>query len=509
MLEADATAPSTGPKRGMARNFGTATIVTAIGAIAGFTSAIVVSRLYGASVVGQFGMLLLPWVVVSRLSTWGEGAVLARESVGAEWRSERLSALVGAIAAFSFLLTAVVSILVLISSALIYTHFLDRPELIVPLAVLLAAYTLFANASYLVDCVSMGTGHLQHAYVGRLVAAVSNPVMTLAAGAWTRSIWGPVLGMTLSLALGFVPRAFVLSRYIDIVHLRSSSRNQLRELPRIIRSGLPMTFDFLAAGLFAGLPTWLLGAHFTDEIVGVYSRSTSIFSRVDELIGRFGEVVLPRLVIASKGERAENARIVRLIVLVSVIPFMFGAVLLAAFGREFLAIFGTEFQAGYSIVVLMGVSYLFQTAVFLVIITMHARDRLMSVVRIDLILLAVLIGILLAVVDHGPVAVAWLLCIGSFVRAVVLIYSCLAMIDDRTSAARTVVDFLCLVAPALVGVAVAFHFRRSGSPDLLSSSGVAALALSITAAMLLALLTLRPQLRRLLVSTLRRRGELA
>jgi hypothetical protein len=77
-------------------------------AMLSFASAVVIARIYGIEVVGQFALVIVPYVITSKFSTLSEQIALTRRLATMTPQTPLASALFLAVLGFSTLLTIVV-----------------------------------------------------------------------------------------------------------------------------------------------------------------------------------------------------------------------------------------------------------------------------------------------------------------------------------------------------------------------------------------------------------------
>ena len=126
--------------------FGFAVMSFITGALVGVGSSILVARLYGVDVVGQYALAIAPMGVVWFLSTVRERPALIRALTPLSPRAPRVTGLFAAVFAFSVALTVVVSILVA-GDVRAFQGPIDQPELFVPSIVCLAGYVSSSTAA--------------------------------------------------------------------------------------------------------------------------------------------------------------------------------------------------------------------------------------------------------------------------------------------------------------------------------------------------------------------------
>jgi O-antigen/teichoic acid export membrane protein len=260
-------------------------------------SSVVVARLYGVSVVGEYALAGAPAGAVWLLSTVREQPALIRRLAVLAPRDPQVTGLFAAVLTFSTLLTAVVSLIAGALSWWLFDGPLAHPGLVAPAETMLAASLLFVNTCWNVDTVlgAFRAGRplllcrLHQAVVYLLLAVALSPVMP--------SVWGVIVAWYASWATSLLQRMTSARRFMRVRVRRSVLRAGLRTLPELLRFGLRLTPGYVAEGVSDEAGTWILGALVAPvAAIGAFNRAWMLARRGLELNYRVTEMLLPTLV---------------------------------------------------------------------------------------------------------------------------------------------------------------------------------------------------------------------
>jgi O-antigen/teichoic acid export membrane protein len=257
---------------------------------------IVVARVYGVRVMGEFALAFAPTGAVWILSTVREQAALVRELAKAAPRQPRATALFLAVLCFSFALTLVVGAIAVPITWLVFHGPIDEPQLFAPAVASLAGYVTVTNTCWNLDSVFSAYRAGTDLLWVRLDQAVAYLALAVGASLVVGSVWGPILATIASWAIALVHRLVIAGRWIDWRIPRTELREGFRSLPGLLRFGLKATPGALADGVTQESPTWIVGNLVSVVAVGAYSRAWTLGLRLTELNYRVGEMLLPTLV---------------------------------------------------------------------------------------------------------------------------------------------------------------------------------------------------------------------
>ena len=277
----------------------------ATNAVLAVVSSIVIARLYGIRVVGEFALVSAPTAALWHLSTAREQIAFVRAISSLEPRASRITGLFWAVFAFSSALTLVVAALAVGAVELLYRGPVDRPGLIAPAVASLGAYVVVANSIWNVDMVFSAFRAGRELNAVRLHQAVAFVVLVAVGASISTSVWTLVAATVLSQATSLVHRAVLLTRYMRGTAPRAELRAGFRELPGFIRFGAKVVPGDLAVGVSNETGVWVLSVTRTVQELGAYSRAWVIATRLIELNYRVTEILFPSLVERwQKGDRS-------------------------------------------------------------------------------------------------------------------------------------------------------------------------------------------------------------
>ncbi len=274
--------------------FGTLTFAAT--ALLGLASSVVVARLYGVDVVGQYALAYAPVGAVWVLSTVREQPAFVRAVATLPPRDPRATGLLAAVFTFSSALTAVVCAIAAGVTYLVFRGPFDQPELFGLTLIALAGYLLLTNPCWNLDSVLIAYRAAHQLFWLRLHQAIAYLVLAVGATVVSTSARALVLATALSWLSPLVHRLLVLHRWITLRVTRDTMREGFGELPDLLRFGIRLTPGSLALGVSEEIPTWSLGALASVPDVGAYNRAWTLARRMLDAIPRLNEMLLPTLV---------------------------------------------------------------------------------------------------------------------------------------------------------------------------------------------------------------------
>ena len=263
--------------------------------IVNFVTTIVVARVYGVRGLGEFALAYAPTGIAWYLSTVKEQAALVRELADLPRRAPRVTGLFAATFTFSTALTTTVALLATPVIFLVFQGPIDRPELILPALVNLAAYTVLTNPGWNLDSLFSAFIAGRELFWIRLHQALAFPLVAVAIGLARPSVWGLVIGTAAASATSLVHRAVVARRFMVLRIGRGELRAGFRTLPDLLRFGVRAAPGTVANGVSNEIGTWVLGASTTLGAVGAYNRAWTLGRRFLEVNYRITEMLLPTL----------------------------------------------------------------------------------------------------------------------------------------------------------------------------------------------------------------------
>lgn len=265
-------------------------------AVFGVVTSVVIARLYGIEVVGEYALVIAPTSALWFLSTAGERIALQRELATLEPRDPRATGLVTAVLAFSFALRAAAAVVMMAFVWFLYRGPIDQPDLFWPAVVNMAGFLVAANTVWLFDTVLASFRAGRDLFWLRNRYAVAYLVLAVVGGLVSDSVWALTLATVLAHVTSLIRRVRVFDRYLLWRISREEMRAGFRALPRMIRFGIRLAPAGVAEGVANESGVWILGATTPVTTVGAYSRAWTLGQRFRTLPQRVTEVLLPTLV---------------------------------------------------------------------------------------------------------------------------------------------------------------------------------------------------------------------
>lgn len=262
----------------------------------GLVSAVVVARLYGVTVLGEFALATAPVNVVFALSSCREQVALVRELATLPHRAPRVTGLFYAVLIFSFGLTVAVGLIAVGAVYLLFNGPIDQPELFAPTVANIVGYTVFQNTCWNVDMVFAAFHAGRDLFWTRLNQAIAFLALSIfAAGEW-KSVWGLVAATVLSYVTSLVHKCFALRKYMRAIVPAEEMRAGLRTLPELIRFGLKIAPGQICDGVSAECGTITMGVLSPVAALGAYNRAMQLGRRFLDLQAKVLEMLFPTLV---------------------------------------------------------------------------------------------------------------------------------------------------------------------------------------------------------------------
>jgi O-antigen/teichoic acid export membrane protein len=265
-------------------------------AVFSVVSTIIVSRLYGVSIVGEFALVSAPVGALWVLSTAKEQAALIKEITRLSPRHPRVTQLFSAVFTFSAGLTLMMSLIAAVVSWLAFRGPLHQPELVTPACVSIAGYALITNTAWNIDSIFSSFVAGRQLFWVRLHEAISFIAIAVALGFVWRSVWGLVIATIGGSLTALVHRTIWIRHFVQPRLSRSEYRAGLGALPGLLRFGLKITPGSIAEGISQQAGVWAVATVGSVAIVGAYSRAETIPQRFQQVNIRIVEVLYPTLV---------------------------------------------------------------------------------------------------------------------------------------------------------------------------------------------------------------------
>lgn len=337
-------------KRGLHRALNVATIGSFANMGIGVLSALVISRLYGAGILGEYALAYAAVALLPVATSLGEQAALLRLLALEPPRGERGSGLTLATLTLSYGLTFAVAPVVAGCSALYLAKAAQLPIAIAPMLCLIVGYVLMDKLSWNLDGVLsayLAAGRLAIANILNS-AVMATVAILLALG--NRSVWSLTAASLISSAVALGYRLWAVRPYLRWRVPRDSYRSGLRELPDIVRFGLRVLPGSLSLSLTSQAALWVLGATAPVAAVGAFSRAQSITIKITDLNYRLAAVIYPSLVRRAHADDNGTSFVSDVVTSLARTFFPMIVLLSAAAGasRTVLALFGEDFLSAES-----------------------------------------------------------------------------------------------------------------------------------------------------------------
>jgi len=265
-------------------------------AFIGVFSSIVIARLYGVRVIGEYALVIAPASITWFVSSAREQPALVRELALHEPRSSHVTGLTAAVMTFSVGLTIVVAIPAMIATYFLYAGPIGTPELFLPALLSMAGYVVLTNTCWNMDMVFAAFRAGRVLFWLRLHQIVAYFAFALGLSFVDSSVWGITVATVMSWGTVTVHRGFVLGGYMRWWVPRAEIRAGFKTLPKMLRFGLKIVPGTVADGISQELPVWILGAFGSVSSVGAFSRAWLLSRRLIELNYRITEMLFPTLV---------------------------------------------------------------------------------------------------------------------------------------------------------------------------------------------------------------------
>ena len=238
--------------------FGFGALSFALGGVLGVVSSIVIARLYGIEVIGEFALAYAPAGTVAFLSTARERPALIRELAELPPRAPRVTGLFLAVLLFSIGLTLVASGVAIPIVHTLFAGPIEQPELFVPALVILLAYLLVINTCWNLDSIFIAFRGGRQLFWIRSVQSVSNLVIAVGLSFATASVWGVIIAFLGSWLIALIHRLALVGGWMRWVVPWRETRDGFADLPALLMFGLKTLPGSLSRGATgqAGRGSW-------------------------------------------------------------------------------------------------------------------------------------------------------------------------------------------------------------------------------------------------------------
>jgi O-antigen/teichoic acid export membrane protein len=266
-------------------------------AVFGVVSSVVIARLYGVTVAGEYALAFAPVGILWGLSTLKEQVAMVRLVAVLPPRDPRVTGLFVAVGTFSFALTTVICALVALGTVLLLRGPVDEPQVVGPALVMIAGYLLFSNTAWNLQAI-LGSFRAGRQLFHVRLAQVATYLGLAVAGAFVDdSIWALVVATVGAAFVEAVLSALYALRWMTLRVAPGVVRQGFRELPDIVRFGAKTAVGGMAAAVSNETGTWLLAlTNAPLAAVGAWSRAWLLGRRFLEANYKVMEALYPTLV---------------------------------------------------------------------------------------------------------------------------------------------------------------------------------------------------------------------
>ena len=238
-----------------------------------------------------------------------------------------------------------VSIPVLIVTAVIYSGPADQAQLILPAVCVVIAYILFDNTSANFDGVFSAYRSGRDLFIGRFVQLAGFPLFAILLLPLGTSVGTLTIATIVAMVLALLVKVVLVRAYLIFRSSGPAVREGFRSLPDMLRFGAKVVPGQLIAGFADQASTWVLGAVAPISVVGAWSRSFALAQRMNEAGYRICEILYPTLMVRWKAGDFEgfNRALARTTRLTALGMFLIAAVV-GGGSDGVLRIFGEGFE---------------------------------------------------------------------------------------------------------------------------------------------------------------------
>lgn len=440
----------------------------------GVISALVISRVYGAAILGEFALAFAAAALLPVVTSLSEQAALVRLLALEPPRGERGSGLVLATLTLSYALTLVLGPLIALGFAFYLAKAAGLPSAIAPMLCLVAGYILLDKLSWNIDGVLSA-----YRLAGPLAIANVLHSGTLATGAIVlsfvqKSVWSLTIASLIASTTALCFRLWAVRPYLRWRVRREDFRNGVRELPSIVRFGLRVLPGSLSLSLSSQSALWVLGATAPVAAVGAFSRAQSITIRITDLNYRLAAVIYPSLVRRAEQDDGGESFVRDLMASLgrTFVPLLIALCAAAGGSHTILALFGPEFVRADTALAILFVSTGISTASMIFGEALTALNRpVLTSVGLVLGLIATLAPLPFLSHTYGATGAAVAILVGVLVSTVFLAVALVRALPGAWAGHRLVRRGLAL-AVSCVLMYVAVHWvQMSGGAWLTIAVG--------------------------------------
>lgn len=332
-------------RRGLHRALNVATIGSFANIGIGVVSALVISRVYGATILGEFALAYAAVALLPVATSLSEQAALVRLLALEPPRSERGSGLALATLTLSYGLTLAIGPLVAVGSAFYLAGPAHLPVAIAPMLCLVAGYVLMDKLSWNLDGVLSAYRVAGSLAIANVLNSAVLASAAVALGSVTRSVWSLTVASLISSAVALAYRLWAVRPFLRWHVGREAYRSGIRKLPDIVRFGVRVLPGSLSLSLTSQSALWVLGTTAPVAAVGAFSRAQSITIKITDLNYRLAAVIYPSLVRRAQANDGGASFVEDLITSLrrTFAPLLIALCAAAGASKTILALFGRDF----------------------------------------------------------------------------------------------------------------------------------------------------------------------
>lgn len=430
--------------------------------VLGLGSSIVLARVYGVEIIGEYAILLGAMMVVNLLSTLREQEAMIRDIARFDRRDPAITGRFYATLAFSVSMTIVAAALVSVAVwFLLPSGAIDRPGLVWPAIAMVLGYAFLDKIGWNLDILMSAFRAGPELLWSRLVQAITLIAVAIPLGMMVeRSIWGLLIATVLAWALALAVRVYYVRRFLKLWVSRAELREGAEALPGYLRFGVKAGGGSFATTLSDTAPVWILAPLAPIAVVGAWSRVELLTARLVDGLWRVSEMLFPTLVERREGGDTEGYERV----LVDTVRYVVAGTLLVAAtiggaSNGVMAVFGPGFDVAAGALAVMMLAGPLQGISAVQQLTLYSVDRPLATTVAAFVRMGLIIGLgIVFVLAWGVIGIA---------IAVVVSLAVGTLIQGRQ------------IAPELSGPITRFWPRRSLIATLLAYGAAFATAFLI------------------------------
>lgn len=329
-------------------------ITSLLSIVLGLGGAVLISRRFGSELFGEFVTVTAPLAMLTLLSSVQEQVGFMHVASSLPGRSGRFSALAFKTYLFSETLTLIAAVVVFGISWWFLHGPAEKPELVLPVAVLLGGYVVFGNLAWNIDGVLNARRASGRLALVRIAESALQPMLPLVISLWWHDLRALVAGVLLTTLVGALVRVWVVRAYVTRAITTDEWVESRGDFRVVYRTGLQVFPGSVSAGLLDQTAIWIVravvgGAPAGDRVVGSFGRANNLTWRLQELTYRVSALLLPSLSDTHSSGDDEGFRSTgRMAVAAYIAPLAGLVAILAACSPNALRVFGDDFVDGAS-----------------------------------------------------------------------------------------------------------------------------------------------------------------